>query len=105
MSGLPTINPDKYEDVLAHNNEQVQKLLEQLFPDLRIPYDVIYQTLSYLQETKVNGLILPRVIRGIYNLTVGTGKGQVIVHVRNNVTNIQTREQDDDVETKIEGGD
>lgn len=99
MSSLPTINPDKYEDQLSVNNEKMQKMLDALFPELKVPYDAVYQILAYLQETKVNSLILPYVVRGIYNISVGTGKGQVIVHVKNNVTNVQTREQNDDIET------
>lgn len=102
MSGLPTINPLEYEDQLFNNNEQMQKLLEQLFPELRVPYDSIFQILSFLQETNINPNIIPRVIRGIYNLNAGTGKGQVIVHVQSGITNVQTREQDDNLPLVVE---
>ena len=99
--GLPTINADSYFEQSAHNNDQMQKLLETLFPEIKVPYDSIYQFLDYLQETKVNAQILPHVIRGVYNLSIGTGQGQVIIHVKGNITNVQTREQNEDLETKL----
>ncbi len=95
MRGLPTINPDNYDDQLFNNNEKMQKMLNQLFPELHVPYDAVFQILSYLADTKINALILPHVIRGIYNLQLGTGKGQVIVHVRSGVSNVQVQEQND----------
>ena len=101
-NGLPTINPNNYDDALFHNNEKMQKMLSTLFPELHLPYDAVFQLLSFLQETQVNAGILPHVIRGIYNLKVGTGKGQVIVHVQNTITNVQTREQSENVPITIE---
>ena len=80
----------------------MQSLLNQLFPNLLVPYDVIFQILSYLEETQINSLILPHVIRGIHNLRIGTGRGQVIIHVQSGVTNVQTRENNEpisDIET------
>lgn len=97
-NSLPTINPDNYESQHSYNNEKMQKLLETLFPELKVPYDTIFQILSYLQDTGVNGMILPQVIRGIYNLHIGSGEGQVIVHVKNGVTNVQNRENNKEVE-------
>lgn len=102
MSGLPTINPNNYEEALFHNNEKMQNLLNTLFPNLSIPYDAVYQIMSFLEETQINPGILPHVIRGIYNLKVGTGKGQVIVHVQNTITNVQTRENNDNIPLLIE---
>ena len=99
MSSLPTIDAERFDVQNAVNNEKMQKLLETLFPEVKVPYDAVFQILAFLEETKVNSLILPHVIRGIYNISVGTGKGQVIVHVKNNITNVQTREQNDDIET------
>jgi len=98
MSSLPTIN-DSYESQITVNNQKMQELLKTLFPDLAVPYDAIYQMLSYIQDTKINAQILPHVVRGIYNIIIGTGKGQVIIHIRNNVTNVQTRENNDDIDT------
>lgn len=102
MSGLPTINPNSYEEALFHNNEKMQSLLQTMFPELKLPYDAVFQILSFLQETQVNPGILPHVIRGIYNLKVGTGKGQVIIHVQNTITNVQTREQNDNIPVSID---
>lgn len=100
--GLPTVNPGDYDNQLFNNNEKMQKLLETLFPELRVPYDSVFQIISFLQETQINPGILPRVIRGIYNLNAGTGKGQVIVHVSAGITNVQTREQDENLPLVIE---
>ena len=97
--GLPTINPNNYDDQLFHNNVEMQKILDSLFPELKMPYDSVYKILSYLAETNINATILPYVIRGINNIIIGTGKGQVIVHVRGNITNVQNRESNDDIET------
>lgn len=93
--GLPTINPLEYTDQLFNNNEKMQKILESLFPELKVPYDSVFQILSFLEETNINPGILPQVIRALYNLNVGTGKGQVIIHVQSGITNVQTREQND----------
>lgn len=100
--GLPTINPNNYEDQLFHNNEKMQSVLESLFPELKLPYDAVFQLLSFLQETQINPGILPHVIRGIYNLNIGSGKGQVIVHVQSGITNVQTREQNDNIPLNLE---
>lgn len=102
MSGLPTINPQNYDEQLFHNNEKMQKMLESLFPELKLPYDAVFQLLSFLEETQVNAGILPHVIRGIYNLKIGTGKGQVIIHVQSGITNVQTREQNDNIPITFE---
>jgi hypothetical protein len=99
MSSLPTIQAQDYDTQLSINNEKMQQLLVTLFPEMNLPYDAVFQILSYLQETKINSQILPYVIRGIYNISIGTGKGQVIVHIKNNITNVQTRENNDDIET------
>lgn len=99
---LPTVQQiDDYYTQLGHNNEKMQQLLEQLFPNAGVPYDAIFQIIDFIRETHVNAQILPRVIRGVHNLNVGTGKGQVIIHVRNESANVEIREQDDDVSTKL----
>jgi hypothetical protein len=119
MKSLPTIV--SYQGALEHNNTQAEVLLKSIFPDLKVPYeqvanvlrlleaveldplsvpyDVIVRTMAYLQETKVNPEILPHVIRGVYNIRIGTGKGQVIVHIDKNESNVQVREQGYRVDT------
>ncbi len=101
MSSLPTIQQDNYELEKDNNNDKIGELFDQLFPELTLPKGEIYQILSYLQETKINAQLLPRVIRGVYNLTLGTGKGQVIIHVQGDVVNVQTRESDEEISTKV----
>ena len=99
MISIPTVQQDyqSYNKQLEVNNKQAEQLLGQLFPELKLPREDIFNILSYLQETKVNAQILPRVIRGVYNLTIGTGKGQVVIHVNKETVNVQVRESDDDL--------
>ncbi len=101
MSSLPTVKEIQealYSDQDRANQKQLFGLL---FPDLNLAYDEVFQILSFLQETKVNAQVLPRVIRGVHNLSIGTGKGQVIVHVQRETINVQVREQDDDIRSSI----
>lgn len=102
MSSLPTVQQDyeSYDKQLEVNNDKAEELLSQLFPELQLPREDIFQILSFLQETKVNAQILPRVIRGVYNLTVGTGRGQVVIHVKGETVNVQTRETDQDIKLR-----
>ena len=99
MISIPTVQQDyqSYDKQLEVNNQKAEELLSQLFPDLKLPREDIFNILSFLQETKVNAQILSRVIRGVYNLTIGTGKGQVIVYVKGETVNVQTRETDEDI--------
>ena len=92
---LPTINPKSYDDQLFHNNIKMQSLLEQLFPTLFLPYDSIFRLLSYLEETQINAMILPQIIRAIYNISVGTGEGRVVIHIKGGITNIESRENNE----------
>jgi hypothetical protein len=96
---LPTVQQDyeSYDKQIEINNAKAEELLGQLFPELKLPREDIFNILSFLQETKVNAQILPKVIRGVYNLTIGTGKGQVIIYVKGETVNVQTRETDEDI--------
>lgn len=93
-------DPDSYDEQLSINNAQMEALLKQIFPDLDVPYEYLYDTLKFLEETHVNPQVLPRVIRGIHNITIGTGNGEVIVHVRDELTTITAKEQSPQVQTK-----
>lgn len=97
------MNPDleDYNSQLTINNEKMEGLLKAMFPDLNVPYEDIYQILLFLEETHVNAAILPRVIRGIYNIMIGTGRGQVLVHVEPININVSTREQSDEIKAKV----
>lgn len=102
IKGLSTIQQDfeNYSSQLDHNNDQMDALFNQLFPDLNIPYQDVYQIISFLQETKVNSQIIPKVIRGVHNLIIGTGRGQVIIHIQKDSANIQVRESDEDIKLR-----
>lgn len=92
---------DKYDEQLKVNNAQMEALLKTIFPDLGVPFDDLYRILSFLEETQVNAEVLPKVIRNIHNIAIGTGRGQVIVHVQGEMVNVSLREQDEEIKTKV----
>lgn len=94
-------DPESYEVQLENNNARMSELLSQIFPDIKVPYEYIYQTLSFLEETQVNAQILPTIIRAIHNISIGTGTGQVIIHVKDKVVNVSVREQTEEISTKV----
>ena len=96
MKGQQTVTVEtiSYEEEVSHNNEQIGALFNALFPGLTVPHQVIYETLLFLQETNVNPLVIPKVIRGVHNIMIGTGKGQVIIHVEGDKANVSIREND-----------
>jgi len=108
MSSLPTIivkksyyESDYEENQIDENNaKKMDELFSVVFPDIKIPTGYIYEVLKYLQETSVNARVLPKVIRGVNNLLIGTGKGQVIVHVNKQIMNVSVRENDDEIKTR-----
>jgi hypothetical protein len=55
-----------------------------------------------LEATKVNARILPEVIRGISNLNTNDRRGQVIIHVQKDLTNVQVRENSDTMKTLMD---
>jgi hypothetical protein len=93
---LPTVkDPDEYHTQVENNNGQMEGIMREFFPDFPYFYtsfEEVFKVITYLEETKVNPEILPRVIRGVHNLLIGTGKGQVIIHINNNEANVEVRE-------------
>ena len=64
------------------NLEQYERLLQQVNPEL-------YSIQIALFETGMNPLIIPKVIRSITNIAIGTGHGTVhIIINKNKVTQI-----------------
>jgi hypothetical protein len=108
MSSLPIIinNRGYYEAEYSdnpeddNNSKKMEDLFNSVFPEITIPCGYIYEILKYLEETSVNARVLPKVIRGVNNLLIGTGKGQVIVHVNKNIMNVSVRENDEEIKTK-----
>jgi hypothetical protein len=92
---------DQYQVESENNNALAQNLLQRLFPDIDVPYDLLFQTLSYLSETGVNIQILPKVIRGVHNIEMGTGIGQVVVHVNKTMVNVSVRETDEEIKARV----
>ena len=97
MSSLPTIELGEYDLERSNNDKKIVELFKQLFPDTPVPYEYIFDLVRFLETTKVNAKVLPEVIRGVHNLIIGTGRGQVIVHVQKETMNVQVREQGEDM--------
>jgi hypothetical protein len=97
MNSLPT---NDYTYQVENNNKKMEALFNQMFPGVTVPYEFVFQMLQFLNETQVNAHILPRVIRGVNNILIGTGKGQVIVHVLKETMNVSVRENDEDMKSR-----
>lgn len=70
------------------NEEHYLQILQVLDPDL-------YLIKMALEETGVNAAIIPRVIRVLGNLDLGTGFGEVVILMKGRViTQIKTNESD-----------
>lgn len=102
MSSLPTIEIEPYQLERSNNDAQISKLFASLFPDTPVPYEFIFDMVRLLEATKVNARILPEVIRGISNLNASNHRGQVIVHVQKDLTNVQIRENTETMSTLME---
>ena len=108
MTSLPTIIQKKdyyeqdYEDnaIDDNNAKKMDELFSKVFPDIHVPTGYIYEILKYLEISDVNAKVLPKVIRGVNNLLIGTGRGQVIVHVNDTIMNVSIRENDEEIKTK-----
>jgi hypothetical protein len=98
---LPTIDQGQYDRESNHNDQKAIDIFSQIFPEALVPYQYVFEIIDFLQQTKVNAQVLPQIIRGIHNLVIGTGRGQVIIHVNNETMNVQIREQGEDISTKL----
>ena len=75
-------------DIEQCNEEQYIEVLKKLDPSL-------YMVKIALDETGVNPLILPRIIRILGNLNIGTGYGEITILVKQRtVTQIKGNESD-----------
>lgn len=99
MKSLPTIEIEPYVLERSNNDSKIATLFAQLFPDTPVPYEYIFDMVRLLESTKVNARILPEVIRGIYNLRVSDHKGQVIIHINRELSNVQIRENSETMGT------
>lgn len=99
---LPTIEQDPYTLERTVNDAKITQLFASLFPDTPVPYEFIFDVVRLLESTKVNAKILPEVIRGIHNLRVSDHRGQVIIHVQKDLTNVQIRENSETMSTLME---
>jgi hypothetical protein len=102
IKSLPTIEKDPYTLERSANDAKIAQIFSQLFPDTPVPYEYIFDMVRLLEQTKVNARILPEVIRGIYNLRMSDHRGQVIVHINAELTNVQIRENSETMSTLID---
>ncbi len=102
MNSLPTIVENVYDVEKNNNDKKMIELFSVLFPDINhaLVYDLA-KIASYIQETKVNPELLPRVVRGVHNILIGTGKGQVVLHVQKTMTNVSVRETDEEMKSTM----
>lgn len=74
------------QELIQQNIDKYLKLVASLDPEL-------YRIKIALEETKVNPIFIPEVIRAISNIAYGTGYGQVVIHIRDGViTHIKPEE-------------
>lgn len=72
----------------ANNDDKYLEVLRTLDPEL-------YLIKMALEETGVNAQIIPRVIRVLGNLEIGTGFGEVVILMKSGVvTQIKANESD-----------
>jgi hypothetical protein len=102
MHSLPTIEKDPYIIERSANDQKIAEIFSQLFPDTPVPYEFIFDIIRLLESTKVNARLLPEVIRGVYNLRTSTRRGQVIIHVNSELTNVQIRENSEAIPTLMD---
>lgn len=102
MKSLPTTEVDPYTLERANNDAKISALFASLFPDTPVPYEFIFDMVRMLESTRVNARILPEVIRGIYNLNTNDRRGQVIIHVQKDLTNVQVRENSETMKTLMD---
>ena len=75
-------------EIVKQNEQQYLELVRVLDPEL-------YMIKMAVQDTGVNALIIPRIIRSLGNLNIGTGYGVVEILVKSKVvTQIKNNESD-----------
>ena len=80
MNSLPSVEQCNYL--------QFQEVVRKLDPEL-------YLIKRSLDETGINPMIIPRFVRALYNLAIGTGYGKVQVFMQKGViTSIKSEEAD-----------
>lgn len=102
---LPTIVQDQYQLERSTNDTNATRLFAKLFPDTPVSYAGVFNLISILGETKVNPEILSEVAMGIHNVRNNVRKGQIIVHVTPELSNVQIRQNNDIISTTIDEDD
>lgn len=99
IKSLPTIEQDPYTMERSTNDQKIIQLFSQLFPDTPVPYEYIFDLVRMLEQTHVNARIIPEVINGIYSINLNKKRGQVIVHVQEDTSNVQIRQNSETMRT------
>ncbi len=88
MNSLPTLaQPNDFSNGQT-NDEQFEQMLAVFAPEL-------WRLWQYLKETNVNPRILPKIIRGISNISHSRSRvGRIIVFIEGDSANVQIREHD-----------
>lgn len=89
MQSLPTCAD--YHTMQKSNEDKYLEMLKVADPEL-------YMIKTALAETQINPMILPRFIRALYNLAVGTGYGKVTTHLSKGVVTAIKSEESDQID-------
>jgi hypothetical protein len=85
------------ETMISLPTVQQDLLFSQLFPDVNLTRDDVIKVVYFINAKTSTTQIIPRVISGIDQIVKYTGKGQVIVHVREDMANVEVRHTGEDI--------
>lgn len=77
-----------YQKEVSNNQDTFVRILKKVRPDW-------YVLLDLLMYTKVNPLVLYRILRQLNNIAMGTGFGQVVIVIENGVVRFVRGEEAD----------
>ena len=78
----------EYRQIENNNQEQFLEMLAKMDPEL-------YLIKIALLETKINPVIIPRIIRVLGNMNIGTGYGEITILMEERVvTQVKANESD-----------
>ena len=85
------------ETMISLSTVQQDVVFSQLFPDINLSKDDVIKIVYFINAKSSTTQIIPRVISGVDQIVKNTGKGEVIVHVRGEMANVQISETSPDI--------
>lgn len=83
-----------YEQQMKQNEFAFKQMLKSVRPELYVLFDL-------LEETKINPIILFKVMRHLNNLATGSKYGQVTIFIENGVATFVRGEEADKLNEKV----